>query len=438
LADKNENFDIVVIGGGIVGLASAYKIASNHTDLRIAVMEKEKTLCRHQTGHNSGVIHSGLYYKPGSAKAIYCTKGRKELVNFAKQYEIPHKICGKIIVAAAKKELTHLERIYNNGLENEVEGIEKISSEKIKELEPFCDGIAGLFVPCTGIIDFVKVAEKLAELIVQRTAYSVQSSAKQFAEHSTQNSEQIKNSVLRTQNEILLEHEVTGFDKHEFYTEVRTNKGNFTTKYIINCAGLQSDRVAKADGIRPDVRIIPFRGDFYELTENAKKKVNNLIYPVPDPKFPFLGVHFTRMINDTVECGPNAVFSFKREGYNKLDFDFTDFWESLSYMGTWKMFLKNIRYGIGEYSRAFSKKLFLKSLQRLVPSITMQDIKPSRSGVRAQAVAKNGKPVDDFIIEKGKNSIHVLNAPSPAATASLAIGEYINEIAAKHFNLNKR
>lgn len=408
MADKNENFDIVVIGGGIVGLASAYKIASTYPDLRIAVMEKEKTLCRHQTGHNSGVIHSGLYYKPGSAKAIYCAKGRKELISFAKQHEIPHKICGKIIVATANRELTHLERIYNNGLENEVEGIEKISSEKIKVLEPFCDGIAGLFVPCTGIIDFVKVAEKLAELIKQRP---------------------------EPQNEILLEHEVTGFDKHDFYTEVRTNKGIFSTKYIINCAGLQSDRIAKDDGIRPNVRIIPFRGDFYELTENAKKKVNNLIYPVPDPKFPFLGVHFTRMINDTVECGPNAVFSFKREGYNKTDFDSKDFWESISYMGTWKMFLKNIQYGIGEYIRAFSKKLFLKSLQRLVPSITEQDIKPSRSGVRAQAVAKNGKPVDDFIIEKGKNSIHVLNAPSPAATASLAIGEYINEIATKHFKL---
>ncbi len=411
MAEKNENFDIVIIGGGIVGLASAYKIASNHPELRIAVMEKEKTLCRHQTGHNSGVIHSGLYYKPGSAKAIYCAKGRKELISFSKQYEIPHKICGKIIVATAKRELTHLERIYNNGIENEVEGIEKISSEKIKELEPFCNGIAGLFLPCTGIIDFVKVAEKLAELIKQRP---------------------------EPQNEILLEHEVTGFDKHDFYTEVRTNKGIFSTKYIINCAGLQSDRVAKDDGIWPDVKIIPFRGDFYELTENAKKKVNNLIYPVPDPKFPFLGVHFTRMINDTVECGPNAVFSFKREGYNKTDFASKDFWESISYMGTWKMFLKNIRYGIGEYTRAFSKKLFLKSLQRLVPSITEQDIKPSRSGVRAQAVAKDGKPVDDFIIEKGKNSIHVLNAPSPAATASLAIGEYINEIAIKHFNLNKR
>ncbi len=408
LADNNGNFDIVVIGGGIVGLASAYKIALNHPGLRIVVMEKEKTLCYHQTGHNSGVIHSGLYYKPGSAKAIYCTKGRRELISFAQKHEIPHKICGKIIVATAQRELTHLERIYNNGLENQVEGIEKITPEKIKELEPYSNGIAGLLVPCTGVIDFVKVAEKLAELIKQ-------------------NSE--------SQNKILLEHEVTGFDKHDFYTEVRTNKGNFTTKYIINCAGLQSDRIAIADSIWPDVRIIPFRGDFYELTEKEKEKVNNLIYPVPNPKFPFLGVHFTRMINNTVECGPTAVFSFKREGYGKKDFDSNDFWESLSYMGTWKMFMKNIQFGIGEYSRAFSKKLFLKSLQRLMPSLTENDIKPSRAGVRAQAVAKNGKPVDDFIIEKGKNSIHVLNAPSPAATASLAIGEYINEIAREHFKL---
>ncbi|MBN1973660.1 MAG: L-2-hydroxyglutarate oxidase [Sedimentisphaerales bacterium] len=408
MADKNENFDIVIIGGGIVGLSSAYKIASSYPDARIAVMEKEETLCYHQTGHNSGVIHSGLYYKPGSAKAINCTKGRKELVSFAKQYEIPHDICGKVISATAKKELPHLERIYQNGCENQIEGIEKITPEKIKEIEPACNGIAGIFVPCTGIIDFVKVAEKLAEL-----------------------------TVKDNNNKILLEHEVIGFDKHDYYTEIRTNQGNYTTKYIINCAGLQSDRIAIADGIWPDVRIIPFRGDYYELTDQAKEKVKHLIYPVPDPTFPFLGVHFTRMISNKVECGPNAVFSFKREGYGKTDFDFTDAWQSLTYMGTWKMFMKNWTYGLGEYARAFSKKLFLRSLQRLIPALTEQDIKPCKAGVRAQAVAKNGNPVDDFKIEKGKNSIHVLNAPSPAATASLAIGEYIKEIAAEHFKLNK-
>ncbi len=407
MADNNENFDIVIVGGGIVGLAAAYKITSSHPDVRIAVMEKEKTLCYHQTGHNSGVIHSGIYYKPGSAKAINCAKGRKELVEFAKKYDIPHEICGKVIVATAKHELPHLEKIYNNGCENEIEGIEKISPEKISQIEPSSNGIAGIFVPCTGVIDYVKVGEKLAELIVKDN-----------------------------NNKIFLEHEVTGFDKHDFYTEVRTNQGNIATKFIINCAGLQSDRIAKADAIWPDVRIIPFRGDFYELTDAAQEKVKHLIYPVPNPMFPFLGVHFTRMIKGNVECGPNAVFSFKREGYGKTDFNFTDARESLLYSGTWKMFFKHWRFGLGEYARAISKKLFLRDLQRLIPSLTENDIKPGRAGVRAQAVAKDGKPVDDFKIEKGKNSIHVLNAPSPAATASLAIGEYINELAMEHFKLN--
>lgn len=423
MADKNGLFDVVVVGGGIVGLACAYKLALNHPDLRIAVMEKEKTLCFHQTGHNSGVIHSGLYYKPGSSKAANCTKGRKELVEFAKKYEIPHAICGKIIVATAKKELPNLDRIYNNGLENQIEGIEKITPEKIKEIEPFAAGIAGLFVPCTGIIDFVKVAEKLAELIVSRASCP--------RLHG-------QNAHAASHNQIFLEHEVTGFDRHDYYTMVRTNKGNFSTKYIINCAGLQSDRIAIADGVLPDVRIIPFRGDYYELADSAQEKIKHLIYPVPDPTFPFLGVHFSRMISNKVECGPSAVFSFKREGYGKTDFDFKDAWQSLTYMGTWKLFMKNWRYGLGEYARAFSKKLFLRSLQRLIPTLMAQDIKPCKAGVRAQAVARNGKPVDDFKIEKGKYSIHVLNAPSPAATASLAIGDYINTLATEHFNLKKQ
>ena len=295
MSDKDGKYDIVIVGGGIVGLACAYKIATNHPDLSIAVMEKEETLAFHQTGHNSGVIHSGLYYKPGSSKAKNCSKGRKELVRFAEKYNIPHEICGKVIVATAKRELPHLERIFENGCENEIEGIEKISAEKVKELEPSCEGIAGILVPCTGIIDYVKVAEKLADLIVENN-----------------------------NNRIFVDHKVLALDKHDFYTEVRTNQGSFSTKHVINCAGLNSDRIAKADGLWPDVRIIPFRGDYYELSENAKPKVKHLIYPVPDPSFPFLGVHFTRMINDTVECGPNAVFSFKREGYGKTDFDFAD------------------------------------------------------------------------------------------------------------------
>jgi L-2-hydroxyglutarate oxidase len=407
--NEHTDFDIIVIGGGIVGLASAYKITLSHPNVRIVILEKEDKLATHQTGHNSGVIHSGLYYEPGSNKAKTCTKGRKELVAFAKRHRIPHEICGKIIVATNQKELPNLEIIYNNGRQNKIEEIEKITPEQIREIEPFCEGITGIRVPCTGIIDFVKVAEKLAELIVTKG----------------------------NENKVLTDHEVTGFDKHDFYTNVLTNKDNFSTKYIINCAGLQSDRIAQADGVEPGVRIVPFRGDYYELTETAKEKVKGLIYPVPDPKFPFLGVHFTRTVENTVECGPNAVFSFKREGYGKTDFNLADTWDALSYRGTLKMFLKNLRYGMSEYARAFSRKLFLRSLQRLIPSLQDEDIKPLKSGVRAQAIGRNGKLVDDFKIERRKNSIHVLNAPSPAATASLAIGEYINEIATEQFKLEK-
>ena len=407
--NEHTDFDIIVIGGGIVGLASAYKITLSHPNVRIVILEKEDKLATHQTGHNSGVIHSGLYYEPGSNKAKTCTKGRKELVAFAKRHRIPHEICGKIIVATNQKELPNLEIIYNNGRQNKIEEIEKITPEQIREIEPFCEGITGIRVPCTGIIDFVKVAEKLAELIVTKG----------------------------NENKVLTDHEVTGFDKHDFYTNVLTNKGNFSTKYIINCAGLQSDRIAQADGVEPGVRIVPFRGDYYELTETAKEKVKGLIYPVPDPKFPFLGVHFTRTVENTVECGPNAVFSFKREGYGKTDFNLADTWDALSYRGTLKMFLKNLRYGMSEYARTFSRKLFLRSLQRLIPSLQDEDIKPLKSGVRAQAIGRNGKLVDDFKIERRKNSIHVLNAPSPAATASLAIGEYIDEIATEQFKLEK-
>ncbi len=308
-----------------------------------------------------------------------------------------------------EKELDGLERIFRNGRENGIEGLEKIGPDEIKEIEPFSTGIAGLRVPCTGIIDFVKVAEKLGELIESRGGG----------------------------NKVFTSHEVTGFDKHDFYTKVVTNQGTFDTRYVINCAGLQCDRIARMDNLQPPMRIVPFRGDYYELTEEAKSKVNALIYPVPNPDFPFLGVHFTRMIDDSVECGPNAVFSFKREGYGKTDFSLKDSWESLFFRGTWKLFFRHWRYGLGEYIRAFSKKLFLRQLRRLIPSLVADDIKPGTAGVRAQAVGINGEPIDDFVIERRGNSIHVLNAPSPAATASLAIGDYINQIAAEYFELGK-
>jgi L-2-hydroxyglutarate oxidase LhgO len=404
---QKADFDIVIIGGGIVGLATGYKIAGTHRDISIAVLEKEPTLASHQTGHNSGVIHSGLYYKPGSTKAKTCTDGRKQLAAFAKQYGIHYEICGKIIVATHEKELPGLERIFNNGIQNGIESIQKISPAEIKQIEPFCAGIAGIKVPCTGIIDFVAVANKLAELIKRQNP----------------------------ENKILTSNKVVGFDKRIDCTNVLTNQGTVSTRFIINCAGLFSDRIARLDGVDAKMKIVPFRGDYYDLKTEAQGKVKNLIYPVPDPTFPFLGVHFTRMVAGGVECGPNAVFSFKREGYGKLDFNLTDSWESLVYPGTLKLFFKNWRYGLGEYVRAFSKKLFLRQLQRLVPSIQGADLTPGNSGVRAQAVSSNGSPIDDFVIEPHRNTIHVLNAPSPAATACLAIADHINKLASEQFKL---
>ncbi|MHC4336910.1 MAG: L-2-hydroxyglutarate oxidase [Planctomycetota bacterium] len=311
------------------------------------------------------------------------------------------------MVATHEKELPNLERIYHNGLQNQVEDIEKISPDQIKEIEPFCEGIAGIKVPCTGIIDFTEVTKRLADLI----------------ETEGQGSK------------VLTSHEVVGFEKHDLYTKVVTNKAVLGARYIINCAGLQCDRIARLDEVEVGMRIVPFRGDYYELTKEAGQKVKSLIYPVPKPAFPFLGVHFTRKIDGSVECGPNAVFSFKREGYCKTDFNLRDSWDALSYGGTWKLFLKHWKYGLAEYKRAFFKKLFLRNLQRLIPLLGADDIEPGSAGVRAQAVGRDGRPIDDFAVVRHGNFIHVLNAPSPAATASLAIGDHINQMAAKYFNL---
>lgn len=402
-----SDYDVAVVGGGIVGLATAYRIAVHHPNVSIVVLEKEDRLAAHQTGHNSGVIHSGLYYKPGSTKAKTCTQGRKELVAFAKEHSIPHDICGKVIAATRKKELPILEKLFDTARRNRIQGVRKIDSDQIKEIEPAIEALAGLHVPCTGIIDFVAVVEKLAELL----------------------------QGANDTNKILLSHEVTGFEKHDFYTKVLTNKKSVAVRYIINCAGLYCDHVARMDTFNPRMRIIPFRGDYYELTDTAADKVRTLIYPVPDPAFPFLGVHFTRMIDGSVECGPNAVFSFKREGYGKFDFDWKDSWESLLYSGTWRLFLRNCRYGLAEYARALSKRRFLAQLRRLIPSLEADDIRPGKSGVRAQALGPKGQLIDDFKIETHGNCIHVLNAPSPAATASLAIGEQIRRIATDRFGL---
>lgn len=400
-------YDFTIVGGGIVGAATAYKLQKKYPKHTILLIEKEQGLARHQTGNNSGVIHSGLYYKPGSAKAETCVEGRKQLVAFAKEHNIPHDVCGKVVVATDSTELPFLEKIFQNGLANNTEGIEKISGEKVKEIEPYVEGIAGIWVPCTGIIDFRKSTEKMLELAL----------------------------AINEKSKLITGEEVIAFvDDGAIYT-IKTVKSVYKSKHMIFCAGLQSDRMAKKDNISLDMRIVGFRGDYYELTEVGKKKVRNLIYPVPNPAFPFLGVHFTRMVDGEVECGPNAVFTFKREGYNKTDFNLKDSFDALSYAGTWNLFLKHWQFGLDEYRRAFSKKLFLNRLQKLIPRLEMNDIKPGRSGVRAMALGNDGNMIEDFKIEYKNRSIHVLNAPSPAATASLSIGDKIVELAEKSFNL---
>ena len=400
-------FDIAIIGGGIVGAATFYKVQKQNPTLLIALFEKEEILANHQTGHNSGVLHSGLYYKPGSLKAKNCIEGRKELVEFAKEHGIAHDVCGKVVVATHESELANMERIYQTGLENKIEGLKKISAAEVKEIEPHVESIGGLLVPCTGIIDFRAATRKMVELAL----------------------------AINPLSAVFLGHEVQSITKNEKVSTLQTNKGAFDSVYLVFCAGLQADRLARKDGVQLKEQVVGFRGDYYELTHEASHKVKNLIYPVPNPDFPFLGVHFTRMTNGDIECGPNAVFTFKREGYGKTDFSFRDTWDALTYKGTWKLFFNNMAFGINEYRRAFSKKLFLKTLQRIIPSLTMDDIKPGRAGVRALLLAQDGDTKDDFRIEYHGNSIHVLNAPSPAATASLAIGEYIANEANTHFKL---
>lgn len=400
-------YDVAIIGGGIVGAATFYKLQKQNPNITIILIEKEKSLGKHQTGNNSGVIHSGLYYTPGSLKAENCVKGRHELVKFAKENKVPHDICGKVVVATKESELPFMDKIFDIGIANGIEGIEKINAQQIKEHEPHVKGVAGIWVPVTGIIDYRDATEKM-----------------------------IANALgLNQHSKTILGQEVIAIEKSEDKSTLICSTQKFEAKHLIFCAGLQADRLARKDGVDLKEQVVGFRGDYYELTEQAKYKVKNLIYPVPNPDFPFLGVHFTRMTDGEIECGPNAVFTFKREGYGKTDFNFRDTFDALTYKGTWKLFFGNARFGINEYRRAFSKRLFLKTLQELVPSLTMDDIKPGRSGVRALLLGLDGDTRDDFRIEFKGNSIHVLNAPSPAATASLAIGGQIAEKAEKHFGL---
>lgn len=398
-----KSFDILVIGGGIIGTATALSL-QNSSKLNILLIEAEEKLASHQTGNNSGVIHSGLYYKPGTLKAKNCTDGRELLYNFCAEQIIPHEKCGKIVVATKESELNALDELYKRGIANGLTGIKKLSANEIKNYEPHTKGIAGIFVPQTGIVDYSKVTDAYAKLFLEAGGY-IETSCKFL-------------SLNDTNGELI----------------AITTKGEFKAKFLVNCGGLYCDRIAKLCGVNPGLQIVPFRGEYYKLKKEKEYLVKNLIYPVPDPRFPFLGVHFTRMIKGGVEAGPNAVLAFKREGYTKKDFSVSDLSQMFLYSGFWKMASKYYRMGFGEFHRSFSKKAFVKALQKLIPEIQEEDIEVGGAGVRAQALEPDGKLVDDFRIVEAKRMVHVLNAPSPAATASLSIGRTIAEIVKKNFD----
>lgn len=370
------------------------------------MIEAEDSLARHQTGNNSGVIHSGLYYKPGSLKALNCTRGREMLYEFCQTHSIPFDKCGKIVVATDESEIPALRMLEERGIANGLAGVKKLTKDEIKEYEPYVSGFEALYVPQTGIVNYVAVTNKYAKLI------------------------------LKNGGEIKLNSKASSIKVNCNEIVVLTENDEFKTKYLVNCAGLYSDKVARMSGINPDVKIIPFRGEYYQLKKEKQYLVKNLIYPVPDPQFPFLGVHFTRMIHGGVEAGPNAVLAFKRTGYKKTDIDLSQIAEMIFYPGFWKMAKKHYRMGIQEFRRSFSKKLFVKSLQKLIPDLTEDDIVPGGSGVRAQALDRDGNLLDDFRIIQTDKMVHVLNAPSPAATASLSIGDTISDMIIKNFRLN--
>lgn len=384
-------YDVAVVGGGIVGLATARELVTRHPRVKVVVLDKELDLARHQTGHNSGVIHSGIYYKPGSFKARFARDGSRSMVAFCEEHGIAHEVCGKVIVATDPDELPRLDALYQRGLENGL-AVRKIGPEEVRELEPHVASIAGVHVPSTGIADYVGVTRTYARLVQEAGG-------------------EIRTGVT-----------ATGVRGTADGAVVETDAGDFEAALVVNCAGLHSDRIARKTGVDPRARIVPFRGEYFELVPERRGLVKNLIYPVPNPDFPFLGVHFTRMIDGTVHAGPNAVLALAREGYEKTDVNLKDLAETLTFPGFWRLASRNYKEGAKEVWRSLSKAAFVRSLQRLIPEVTSDDVIPTHAGIRAQALTTDGALVDDFLIVRGDRSVHVCNAPSPAATASLEIG----------------
>ncbi len=393
---QGKTYDIAIIGGGIVGTSTAIAL-QNTGKFSVIVLEAENKLAAHQTGNNSGVIHSGLYYKPGSLKASNCVLGRQLMYKFCEDNNIKFERCGKIVVATNKEEIAALEDLEKKGKANGLKGVKRLSKEELNEHEPYVNGIDALLVPETGIVDYTEVTNTYAK-IIQLHGGEIKTNSRFF-------------SLSKDGNAHVLE----------------TESGEIKAKFLVNCAGLRSDKVAKLCGVDPQLQIVPFRGEYYKIKKEKEYLVKNLIYPVPDPRFPFLGVHFTRMIKGGVEAGPNAVLAFKREGYSHKEFSLQDVSQLFFYAGFWKMASKYYKMGIGEFHRSLSKKAFVKALQKLLPEITIDDIAPGGAGVRAQALEPDGKLVDDFRIVEAYKMIHVLNAPSPAATASISIGQTIAE-----------
>lgn len=395
--------DVIVIGGGIVGLATALKLVNKKPDIKLLLLEKESELSAHQTGNNSGVIHSGIYYKPGSMKALNCRNGYQQLIEFCDQENIKYELCGKVIVATEENQFEALETLFERGNLNGLKGIKKISKEELKEIEPHVNGIKGIQVPETGIIDYTEVSLKYAENI-QKSGGVIQTSEKVI------NIKPQKDSVI-----------------------VETTKGTYETKLLVNCAGLYSDKVAKMTGQEIDIKIIPFRGEYFKIKKDRHHLVKHLIYPVPDPSFPFLGVHFTRMIDGGIEAGPNAVLAFAREGYKKLHINIGELAETLMWPGFQKVASKYWVTGFGEMYRSFSKSAFTKALQKLIPEVQKSDLITGGAGIRAQACDRKGGLIDDFLIYENKYAVNVCNAPSPAATSSLAIGDTVSDLILKRF-----